>query len=95
MYVILLEFGANKSKAPELMDAHNAWIKQGLDEGVFLVVGSLQPKRGGAIVAHNATRDELDARVAADPFVSENVVTAEVLEITPAKTDPRLAFLID
>lgn len=95
MFVVLLTFGANKPKAREFMDAHNAWIKQGLDDGVFLVVGSLQPQRGGAVIAHNTSREELDARVAGDPFVVEGVVTAEILEITPGKTDPRVAFLLD
>ncbi len=32
------------------MDGHNEWIKRGFDEGVFLMVGSLQPNLGGAIV---------------------------------------------
>ena len=75
------------------MDGHNAWIRDGFEAGVFLAVGSLQPNAGGGILAHNTTREALDARIAADPFVAEDVVTAEVLEITPARTDPRLDFL--
>jgi uncharacterized protein YciI len=76
------------------MPAHNEWIKRGFEEGVFLVVGSLQPQLGGAVVAHNATRAELEARVQEDPFVLHDVVQAEVLEISPSKADPRLAFLL-
>jgi len=30
-----------------------------------------------------------------DPFVAENVVSAEILEITPSKADERLKFLLD
>jgi hypothetical protein len=29
-----------------------------------------------------------------DPFVAEDVVRAEILEITPAKADERLGFLL-
>ncbi len=76
------------------MDGHNAWIKRGFDDGVFLLVGKLQPDAGGAILTSNEEREALEARVADDPFVAEGVVTAEVLEITPAKTDPRLQFLV-
>ncbi|MEO1964170.1 YciI family protein [Hyphomonas sp.] len=93
MYVVLLKFSGNKSKAPDLMDGHNAWIREGFEAGVFLAVGSLQPNAGGGILAHGTTREALDARIAADPFVAEGVVTADVLEITPARTDPRLDFL--
>jgi uncharacterized protein YciI len=93
MYVVLLKFAENKARAGEFMDGHNAWIRDGFEEGVFLAAGSLQPKAGGGILAHNTTPEALEARIQADPFVAERVVTAEVLEITPARTDPRLDFL--
>jgi uncharacterized protein YciI len=94
MFVVLLRFSNNKSKAGEFMSAHNAWIQRGLDDGVFLVVGSLQPQLGGAVVAHNTTRHELEARVQDDPFVAQDVVKAELFEISPSKADPRVAFLL-
>ena len=93
MFVILLRFSNNKARAPEFMEAHNAWIQRGLEDGVFLVVGSLQPKAGGAILAHDLPLSELEARVNEDPFVAQDVVSAEILEITPARTDERLSFL--
>ena len=40
-------------------------------------------------------RADLQARVEADPFVVENVVTAEILEIDPARADERLGFLLN
>ncbi|WP_072572543.1 YciI family protein [Granulibacter bethesdensis] len=92
MFVINLRF-ADKTKAPKFMDGHNAWIKRGFDDGVFLLVGSLQPNAGGTIVAHNAPAAEIEARVQDDPFVIEGVVEAEILAISPTRTDERLAFL--
>lgn len=92
MFVVILRF-IDKTKAPQLMDEHNTWIKRGFDDGVFLLVGSLQPNAGGAILAHNASLAEIEARVNADPFVSEGVVSAEVLAIAPNRTDSRLSFL--
>ncbi len=83
MFIILLKFSDNKSQAGQFMDGHKQWIKRGLSDGVFLLVGSLQPALGGAIVAHDTTLPELQERVKADPFVAENVVNAEILEIHP------------
>lgn len=94
MYIVLLKFSDNKAQAGQHMDGHNAWLKRGFDDGVFLLAGSLQPKLGGAIVAHNASRKALETRVNEDPFVAENVVTAEILEISPARADDRLEFLL-
>lgn len=94
MFVILLKFSENKSQAGEVMEGHNEWIKSGFDDGVFLLVGSLQPGLGGSVIAHNTSLSELQERVNNDPFVTENVVSAEILEIDPKKTDERLNFLV-
>jgi len=93
MYVVTLTFSDNKSRAGELMEGHKAWIQRGFDRGLFLMVGSLQPNRGGGILAHGADRSDLETFVAEDPLVAENVVTADILEITPARLDERLDFL--
>ena len=95
MFVVLLKFSDNKTNAGQFMEGHNQWIKRGFDDGVFLLVGSLQPNLGGGIVAHNTSLPDLQARVNEDPFVAENVVSAEILEITPAKADERLEFLLN
>ncbi|HET9959178.1 MAG TPA: hypothetical protein VFQ61_32035 [Polyangiaceae bacterium] len=94
MFIVLLRFSANIDQAGDLMMAHNEWIERGLEEGIFLLVGSLQPKKGGAILAHGTTRSALETRVLQDPFVAHDVVSAELLEISPSKTDPRLAFVL-
>ena len=94
MFVVLLKFADNKAQAGEFMDGHNEWVKCGFNDGVFLLAGSLQPSLGGGIVAHNTSLDELQSRVNDDPFVAHDVVSAEILEITPAKADERLQFLV-
>ena len=94
MFIVFLKFSANKGQAGQYMEGHKAWVKRGLDDGVFLVAGSLQPNLGGGIVAHNTSLSGLQHRVNDDPFVAANVVSAEILEITPSMTDERLKFLI-
>lgn len=94
MFVILLKFAADKSRAGEFMAAHKAWIEQGFEDGVFLLVGNLQPGLGGALLAHQATREALDVRVREDPFVVQGIVSPEIIEIAPSRADPRLAFLV-
>ncbi|MGH6807568.1 MAG: YciI family protein [Ensifer adhaerens] len=94
MFVVLLRFSDNKAQAGQFMDGHKAWIQRGLEDGVFLLVGSLQPNQGGGILAHNTTLSDLENRVKGDPFVTEKVVTADILEITPTKVDTRLEFLL-
>ncbi len=94
MFIVLLKFSGNKSRAGLFMEGHKEWIERGIEDGVFVLVGSLQPNLGGGIVAHNTSLSDLQDRVNDDPFVVENIVSAEILEITPAKVDERLKFLL-
>ena len=95
MFIVLLKFSDNRDQASQFMQGHKEWLKRGFDDGIFMVAGSLQPKLGGGIVAHNTSLSDLQTRVNDDPFVAENVVSAEILEITPAMADERLQFLLD
>ena len=93
MFVVLLKFTGDKSRAGQLMEGHKRWIERGFADGVFTLVGSLQPSAGGAVLAHGVSRSDLEERVNQDPFVIEKVVSAEILEITPSRADGRLQFL--
>jgi uncharacterized protein YciI len=95
MFSIFLRFSSNKSQAAQHMAGHKQWIDRGFNDGVFLVVGSLAGNQGGMVLAHNTTREALQARVALDPFVAQAVVDAEIVEMLPNRTDERLKFLLD
>ena len=93
MFVVMLRFSGDKSRAGQFLEGHKEWIRRGFEDGVFLVAGSLQPNLGGGIVAHNTSLSDLRRRVDDDPFVAEAIVSAEIVELTPSRTDKRLAFL--
>ncbi len=90
MFIILLKFSANKAAAKDVMAGHNQWIAEGFADGVFQCVGSLTPEGGGAILAIGESREEIEKRVKADPFVINDVVTAEFIDVDVKKTAPGL-----
>lgn len=94
MFVVLLRFSSHRDQAARLLAAHNEWLRSGFDDGVFLLAGSIQPAAGGAILAHGVSHADLQRRVDADPFVAAGIVDAEIIAVSPAKTDPQLAFLL-
>ncbi|MDG5494650.1 hypothetical protein [Niveispirillum sp. BGYR6] len=93
MHIVFLRFTADKARASHFMAAHNEWLQRGFTDGVFLLAGSLGPGLGGAILADGEPLTALEARVAADPFVVEGIVSADISTIVPGRTDPRLDFL--
>ena len=67
MFAVFLRFAENKAKAGAFMDGHKAWLQTGFSDGSLLAAGSLQdPDGGGPILAHNASRDELQTRINED-----------------------------
>jgi len=94
MFVVLLRFSGNKSAAGQHMSGHEEWITRGFADEVFLLAGSIQPGLGGAVLAHNTSLEDLESRVNADPFVAENIVSAQIIEIAPGTADDRLKFLL-
>lgn len=93
MFIIILRFSDNKASAGQYADGHKEWVEKGYADGVFFLTGSLHPEAGGVVIAQDKSLAEIEARVSQDPFVAENVVQAEILEITPLQTDARLDFL--
>lgn len=93
MFIIILRFTGDKARAPLFMEAHNAWLRQGFEDGVFLLAGGLEAGQGGALLAHGMDAAAVAARLAADPFVTEGIVTPEIHAITPGRLDDRLGFL--
>lgn len=94
MFITFLKFAENRTAASEYMAAHNDWIAQGFTDGVFLCVGALEPAGGGAILAHGESRATHDARIQADPFVQQRIVSAETHQIDAKRTIPALSFLV-
>jgi uncharacterized protein YciI len=95
MFLVLLRFTDRKAEVPSFMAAHNRWVQQGFDDGVFLLVGGLAAGAGGAIVAQGDSMEAMQRYVEADPFVAEGIVTPEIVQITPNRADPRLQFLLE
>lgn len=93
MFIVLLRFAANKSKAPDFMAGHMAWLKRGFEDGVFLLAGSITPNAGGGILAIEGSLEAMKKRVEEDPFVEEDIVHSEIIEISPSKIDDRLKSL--
>lgn len=84
MHIIFLKFGPNRALAGQWMADHKRWMQQGIDDGSFLMTGSLDNAQGGAVLAANMDREAIQHRVDQDPFVVHQVVTAEIHAVTPS-----------
>ncbi len=94
LFIVFLRFGPNRAQAGQWMAEHQQWIAQGIDDGVFLLAGSLGQGQGGVVLATALDSAGLQARVAQDPFVLHGVVGAEIHAVAPSRMAAGMAALL-
>ena len=62
-------------------EAHVAWIKKAMDEGVMLLAGRQTPPTGGVLLFRGEA-DAVRAVAETDPFVVNGVATVEIVAFT-------------
>lgn len=91
--IVTLTYTAPLDAVDAHMKAHVAWLERAIDAGVLLIAGRQVPRVGGVLV-FRGRRAEVEALAATDPFVSEGVATAHVVEIAASIVAPDIARLL-
>jgi uncharacterized protein YciI len=80
MFVIELHYTASLAEIDASMAAHMRFLKKYYASGHFLVSGRKNPRDGGIIVAVGASRAEIEAIAAEDPFRARGLAEVRVVE---------------
>lgn len=80
MFILALTYVKPNEEADKHMELHMAWVKEGYAKGWFLASGRKVPRTGGVILAIG-NRAEIEAYVAADPFMVHGVARYEITEV--------------
>lgn len=80
MYVIDIHYTASLERIDDALERHRAYLQPQFDKGIFIAAGPKVPREGGVILAARIDRDELDAILETDPFVTEGLATYRVTE---------------
>jgi uncharacterized protein YciI len=80
MFVIELIYTAGLDQIDAHMRAHMRFLKKYYDAGHFLVSGRKVPRDGGIILAVGASRADIEAIAAEDPFVTHGLADARIVE---------------
>jgi len=84
--VITLRYVVDLAQIDAALDAHVQWLDAQYADGVFLASGRQVPRVGGVILAAGLKRDELDVRLALDPFHQQGLAEHNVVEFLPSRT---------
>ncbi|GAA3385200.1 YciI family protein [Cryptosporangium minutisporangium] len=88
MFVVTLTYVADVSEVDAQMDAHLEWLDSQFADGVFVASGRRVPRHGGVILAVGVEREELNRRLALDPFAENCLADYTVVEFDPTRVAP-------
>ena len=91
MFIVTLTYTAPLERIDACLEAHRAWLGEQSARGLFLMSGPKTPRDGGIIIAHAASRAELDAVLRDDPFGQAGVATYAITEFVPTMTAEALS----
>jgi uncharacterized protein YciI len=80
MFIIELIYKADLAAIDAHMRAHVKFLKKHYASGNFLVSGRKIPRDGGIIVAVGTSRQQIEAIVAEDPFVTHHLADIRIVE---------------
>ncbi|MGA3770946.1 YciI family protein [Ralstonia nicotianae] len=83
LYLILFTYRAPLDVLDRVLPAHRAHLQAHYASGHFLMSGPFFPREGGGILARGESREAIEAIVARDPFVVEQLVEARVIAWAP------------
>ena len=95
MFVIELIYKADLEDIDAHMKAHMRFLKAHYASGHFLVSGRKVPRDGGIILAVGQSREEIESIAAQDPFVTNGLAEARVIEFRASQRAPDIDQRID
>ncbi|CAN5200182.1 YciI family protein [soil metagenome] len=93
MFVLLITYTKPVSEVDAHIEGHRDWLQQHYASGHFLMSGRKEPRTGGVIMATAASRAEIEAIVALDPFTTGQVASYDIVEFAPTMTAESLSAL--
>jgi uncharacterized protein YciI len=93
MFVIDITYNVGADRIEPLREGHMTFVKAQFACGNFLASGRKPEGNGGVVLAAFESRAQLNAALAADPFVIENVADIKISEFSVTSTAEALSFL--
>lgn len=85
IFIAILTYKKPLDEVSKFRPAHLDFLDIYYKTGKFIVSGRQTPPVGGVILAHNVTKEELEAILKEDPFYINELADFEIIEFTPAK----------
>jgi len=95
MFIIELLYKADLTQIDAHMKAHMAFLRKHYASGHFVMSGRKIPRDGGIIMAVGASREEIEAIAAEDPFCTHGLADFRIIEFRVSQRADDIQARID
>jgi uncharacterized protein YciI len=94
VFVVTLKYLVDLSEVDAALPEHVAWLDHQYADGVFIASGRQVPRVGGLILVAGTNREDLERRLALDPFGRLGLAEHTVVEFVPSRAADGLEQLL-
>jgi len=80
MFIVELIYKADLAEIDAAMKSHMAYVNANYTSGRFVMSGRKVPRDGGVILVTGTDRDEVEALIRQDPFVSRGLAEFRLIQ---------------
>lgn len=80
LFVVDIEYTVPFEQVEPHIAPHMEFVQKAYADGLFLASGAKVPRTGGIVIAMAPSEQELEARLAKDPFATEGIATMTITE---------------
>jgi uncharacterized protein YciI len=95
LFIIELTYKATLAEIDASMPAHVKFLKKYYAAGTFLISGRKIPRDGGIILAVATSREQIEAIILEDPFVTRGLADFRIIEFRASQRADDIQKRID
>jgi uncharacterized protein YciI len=93
-FMVTLTYLVDLSEVDASLPEHDAWLDQQYADGVFVASGRQVPRVGGMILVAGTRREDLERRLALDPFGRLGLAEHAIVEFVASRVADGLEQLL-
>lgn len=93
MYLLVANYIKSPEEVAPHVPTHAAWIKQHVDEGIFLFAGPKKSKLGGVILVKAIDKNKLMQIISKDSYCKADVAEYQIIDFDCKVAAPQLELL--
>jgi uncharacterized protein YciI len=85
MFIVIINYLKPLEIVDRYLAEHREFLDQGYQKNCFIASGPQNPRTGGILISQMSDRQELEALLAEDPFLTQGIAEYQIIEFDPVK----------